>query len=87
LSASWARFGKDPQTIATAIEHGGDDLRASFMAVAEEKGSINTRRMGRWLKKHEGRIVSGLRFESAGERGGVLLWGVISANGEAGEEV
>ena len=31
--------------------------------VAEERGEINRRRLGRWIARHQGRIVDGLRFE------------------------
>jgi hypothetical protein len=33
--------------------------------IAEDKGQINRRRLGRWISRHQGRIVDGLRFVRA----------------------
>lgn len=50
------------------------DLRDALLAVSEGGGSINTRRLGRWLGKHVKSVVSGWKLEQCGERGGVALW-------------
>ena len=61
------------------------DLREALMQVAGERNTINTRRLGNWLSKHEGRIVqieapngtfSQLRFKKAGTVAGAKLWKV-----------
>ena len=41
------------------------DLRDVLVTIAGERGSINSRRFGKWLLKQEGRIVS---VKSEGER-------------------
>jgi hypothetical protein len=37
------------------------DLRELTHDIAEDRGQINRRRLGRWFKRHEGRIVDGIR--------------------------
>ncbi|RYI34471.1 MAG: hypothetical protein EON48_01915 [Acetobacteraceae bacterium] len=56
------------------------DLRDVLIRMFGERGEINTKRMGKWLLSHEGRIVGGLRLKrSAGEaHGGVVRWVVAS---------
>ena len=33
--------------------------------ITEDRGEINRRRLGKWIARHQGRIVDGLRFEKA----------------------
>jgi putative DNA primase/helicase len=55
------------------------ELRDALLRVAGDKGNINTRRLGEWLKNHEGRIVSSLKVRRVGEaKGGVTRWAVRS---------
>jgi hypothetical protein len=41
------------------------NLEEILREIAEERQQINRRRMGRWISRHQGRIVDGLRFERA----------------------
>lgn len=50
------------------------DFREALLAVAGENGAINSRRLGRWLASHEGRIVGRWRLERDGETGGAVMW-------------
>ena len=50
------------------------DFREALLAAAGEGGAINSRRLGRWLAAHEGRIVGHLRIERGGEVGGAATW-------------
>lgn len=74
-------FGARPATIADAIDQlrleGGEaeELRAA-MGVFAEKGVVNARRMGRFVARHEGRIVDGLGFREHGEARLGRLWAV-----------
>ena len=72
LSAWRAAFGTSPAMIREAVaaaETGFTDaakaLREVLLEVAEERGEINRRRLGRWIARHQGRIVDGQRFERA----------------------
>jgi len=62
-------FGNVPAMIRDAVDKtntfGNDELHEVLREVAEERGEINRRRLGRWISRHQGRIVDGLRFERA----------------------
>jgi hypothetical protein len=74
LMAAWSgRIGHYEQmTAAKLIERSnqtgmqGDfanpDLREALMSIAGDGRTINSRRLGRWLKSHSRRIVNGLRI-------------------------
>jgi putative DNA primase/helicase len=52
------------------------DLFDALIRIAGERGVINTKRLGKWLLAHEGRIVDGRRLKRATTRahGGVVRW-------------
>ena len=53
------------------------DFRAALTKIAGERGSLNAKRLGKWLLAREGRIADGLRLERMGRgHGGVVRWGV-----------
>jgi len=39
------------------------ELREVLHEIADERGEINRRRLGRWISRHEGVVVDGLRIE------------------------
>ena len=41
------------------------ELKEVMREIAEDRGEINRRRLGKWIARHQGRIVDGLRFEKA----------------------
>jgi putative DNA primase/helicase len=45
--------------------------------IAGERGGFNTRRLGRWLLGHEGRIIDGLRIRKDGLLHGNLQWRLL----------
>lgn len=49
-------------------------LRTAMEEIAGEGHTINPRRLGRWIEKHKGRIVDGLRFERGPDRNGMGTW-------------
>lgn len=73
LLAAWQSVhGNRPAMIREAVTAAetscADDaktLRESLWEVAEERGNINRRRLGRWIARHQGRIVDGKRFVRA----------------------
>ena len=94
LTAWRDAFGTEGRTVAEALreinesEEGKlveiqkrdalETLNHAMRAVAEEKGCVNTRRLGNFLSKHEDRIEGGLRFERVGVRQSVAVWKVHS---------
>ncbi len=84
LLAAWHRVhGNRPAMIREAVsaaETGFADeaknLREVLLEVAEERGEINRRRLGRWIARHAGRIVDGLRFVRASGTTSVERWAV-----------
>lgn len=60
-------FGDTPTMIrsASSAVDFNDGLMEVLREIAEERGLINNRRLGRWISRHAGRIVDGLRFERA----------------------
>jgi hypothetical protein len=53
------------------------ELRNALLAIAEERarpGVISAKRLGRWLKKMDGKISHGLRIVRAGLVHGYPLW-------------
>ena len=83
LLTSWSMvFGTDEMTVAAAVQLKADGekyevLRDAFEAVASKGREIDTRKLGTFISKHDGRIEAGLRFERYGERSGVSLWRVV----------
>lgn len=75
LKAWEAAFGKTPAMVRDAVkqatvsskEH--RELDELLRDIAEERGEINRRKLGWWIKRHAGRIVDGRRFvRSSGSR-------------------
>ncbi|MGE8102531.1 hypothetical protein ACQKP1_02485 [Allorhizobium sp. NPDC080224] len=60
------------------------DLRAALMTVAGDRSTIDTRRLGQWLKRYKGRIVSGLKFEAEEDRHAKQNVWVLRYAGKAG---
>lgn len=85
LQAWRGKFGSAPTMIREAVSaaeaHFTDDakaLRESLLEVADERGEINRRRLGRWIARHQGRIVDGQRFERASGTTSAERWAVKS---------
>lgn len=80
----WAKqFGKTGKTVSEAIRYAKGDERKPFGNselfsilddIAGERGVINPRRLGRWIERHEGRIVAGQRFVRNGTRLNAVVW-------------
>lgn len=74
-------FGRGAARVRDAVrvsafneEHA--ELREVLRDIADERGEINRRRLGWWIRRHAGRIVDGLRFVRHGDSGGVESWRV-----------
>jgi hypothetical protein len=75
LRAWQAAFGRVPSMVREAvrlvetsrIEH--QELGEVLREIAEERGQINRRKLGWWIRRHVGQIVDGMRFvRSSGNR-------------------
>jgi len=55
-------------------KHKHPEFRDALLAIAGEGARINGRRLGRWLSKHEGRVVGGHKFSNPSVRGGQSVW-------------
>jgi hypothetical protein len=73
LQAWFAIFGKTPaqtkdaitaaQTRGINFEYCNEALREAITDIAGERdGSINSKRLGKWIRRRAGRVVKGLRF-------------------------
>jgi hypothetical protein len=57
-----------------------DELREAMLAVSDEKGVINRRILGKWISRHQDRIVNGLRFERSRGSTNAERWFVKSVS-------
>lgn len=59
-------FGNTPVMVREVIRqaeiYANEELKETLMDIAGDKGEINRRKFGRWIKQHLGQIVEGLRF-------------------------
>ncbi|WP_278667624.1 DNA-primase RepB domain-containing protein [Acidithiobacillus ferriphilus] len=61
------------------------DLLEALRDIAEERGVINRRRLGKWLARHVDRIVDGMTLRSVGEVGKTQNWQIkIAVTGVLG---
>ncbi|WP_419900628.1 hypothetical protein [Roseomonas sp. USHLN139] len=88
--SSWAEaFGADDVTTAQLIERSAQrsDLREALMDVAGAGGTINSRRLGRWLMAQRDVPTGGLTVRRAGlNRTGVAMWTLDGASPAARPE-
>ncbi len=66
MLAAWrASFGRTPTLVREAIAQAltTQELREVCLEVAEQRGEINSKRLGNWISRHAYRIVDGMRFE------------------------
>ena len=82
LDAWQSVFGKAPAMVRDALKYAQTslDLREVLHEIAEERGEINRRKLGRWITRHAGRIVNGLRFVRASGNRSAEAWRVESVS-------
>jgi len=75
LTAWRASFGRTPTLVREAIAASitATELREICLEVAEQRGDINSKRLGNWISRHAYRIVDGMRFEK-GPTDGSQKW-------------
>jgi hypothetical protein len=83
LEAWVALFGTRPAMIRDVVSKAGSvyeefaDLRDVVLEIAGERGEVNRRRLGWWLKRHEGRLVNGRKFVQVESGGSAAKWQVL----------
>ncbi len=92
VMAGWRDlFGADRITVASVIRKAGEtgdsmfgsalaqpEFRAALLTVAGRAGVVDNKRLGMWLRAHEGRPLDGSRFIAVGVRDGATAWALQS---------
>ena len=83
LLTSWFTvFGKTPAMVRDAVKQAitfndeNAELREVLRDIADERGEINRRKLGWWIRRHAGRIVNGQRFVRASGNRSAEAWQV-----------
>ena len=83
LLTSWFTvFGKTPAMVRDAVKQAitfndeNAELREVLRDIADERGEINRRKLGWWIRRHAGRIVNGQRFIRASGNRSAEAWQV-----------
>jgi hypothetical protein len=91
LLQGWRKaFGTDPAPIRDIIKKSQSfeydpELGELLKEIAELRGEVNHTRLGKWVTRHQSRIVDGLRFEKAGGTTSVVRWQVKVQSGTSGK--
>jgi len=86
LLTGWqSAFGRTAAMVRDAVRVSafGDEhaeLREVLRDIADERGEINRRRLGWWIRRHAGRIVDGRRFVRASGNRSAEAWRVESVS-------
>lgn len=74
--------GHKPMLVREVLsDHPQEDFNEAIRDIAEDKGGeINRNRLGWWIKKHAGRVVSGLRFERSDSTRGGAAWQAVQVS-------
>ena len=86
LTAWQSVFGKTSAMVRDAVKQAAAfhdenvELREVLHDIADERGEINRRRLGWWIRRHVGRIVDGRRFLRASGNRSAEAWRVESVS-------
>jgi hypothetical protein len=87
LLVAWRSvFGRSEAMVRDAVEQShrfpGEhaELREVLHDIADERGEINRRKLGWWIRRHAGRIVDGLRFVRGSATASAEKWRVESVS-------
>ena len=74
------KYGSSPQMVRKVINDSmlHDELYEILEDIAGERGSINRRILGHWIKRHVGCIVDGKRFAKSAKTMSATAWSVQS---------
>ena len=78
LDAWFAAFGRTPAMVRDAVREMStfQDEHAELRDIAGERGDINRRKLGWWIRRHAGRIIAGKRIVRAASGGPAERWRV-----------
>jgi len=82
LTAWFSVFGKTPAMVRDAVKQAlpfdgeNAELLEVLRDIADERGEINRRKLGWWIRRHAGRIVDGRRFVRASGNRSAEAWQV-----------
>ncbi len=82
LTAWFSVFGKTPAMVRDAVKQAlpfndaNAELLEALHDIADERGEINRRKLGWWIRRHAGRIVDGRRFVRASGSRSAEAWQV-----------
>jgi hypothetical protein len=81
LTAWHATFGKTPAMVRDALKQAAlpgeqQELHEVLRDIAEDRGEINRRKLGWWIRRHSNRIVDGRRFVRASGNRSAEAWQV-----------
>jgi hypothetical protein len=77
LLKGWCRiFQTTNAMVRNLIDKADEEFKEVLNDIAEERGDINRRKLGRWIKRNEGRIVNGLRLNRASGARNASAWRV-----------
>jgi hypothetical protein len=79
-------FGSGPMMVRDIVEKASRlshkpsevELYEVISDIADERGQINRKRLGKWISRHAGRLVDGLKFEKAPAGRNAEQWKVVS---------
>jgi len=85
LQVWWGCFEDEPLTLRDVLQATGTaapssplrDLRHLLLEVAEDRGEINARRLGKWVSSSAGRVVGGLKFVALDKTRAGVPWAVV----------
>lgn len=84
LTAWQSAFGKTPAMVRDAVHKAynslvdNNELKEVLHDIADERGDINRRKLGWWIKRHAGQVVNGLRFVRCSGNSSAEKWRVES---------
>jgi hypothetical protein len=71
---------RDAVELTNFLQNSAEDLKEVFREIAEERGEINRRRLGRWIARHQGQVVHGRRLEKVSTKNSAEKWQVVQVN-------
>ena len=76
----------DEHQCVPGIGLGGPGGGDAIDEIAGNQGTINRRILGRWIERHAGQILGGLKIVRAGNaHNGVALWAIVQMGDQPGE--
>jgi hypothetical protein len=84
LSAWQAAFGRAPTMVRDAVNRINqvcdEELSEVLHEISNERGEINRFKLGRWIKRHAGQVVDGLRFVRCSGNSSAVKWRLESVS-------